>query len=254
MIHSSAASSDGAAICLGDGVGWLAVYDVAALRAEPLSPPLHEARLRAGIAGAALTDDGGRLLTMCASGPVEVRDARAEGLPPLRALAFHGPQNASGMCLLHYAGDLVVAVGGGTESIGPGGESKRARVWRVSADGEEEVATLELTAFASAATVCGDGGQVAVGGADGAVRLFDGEGWAQSAELAEPSDGTLVQSLAYTPDGWRLVVGRRSQAFVVYDVRSSARGRRSSASRRRLATSAGWWPSPPPAMRRPWVA
>jgi hypothetical protein len=95
-------------------------------------------------------------------------------------------------------------------------------VWRVSPDGEEEAATLELPAFASAAAIRGDGSQVVVGGADGVVRLFGGEGWAQSGELAEPGDGTMVMSVAYTPDGGRLVVGRRSGAFVVYDVSSGA--------------------------------
>jgi hypothetical protein len=74
-LASSAASPDSAALCLGDGLGWLAVYDVAALRAEPLSPPRHEARLGAGIAGVAFSDNGARLLTMCVSGSVEVRDA-----------------------------------------------------------------------------------------------------------------------------------------------------------------------------------
>ena len=82
-LMSSAASPDGAALCIGDGNGWLALYDVAALRAEPLSPPRHETQLGVMIAGVAFSDDGARLLTMCVSGPVEVRDARAEGLPLL---------------------------------------------------------------------------------------------------------------------------------------------------------------------------
>jgi hypothetical protein len=98
VLGSSAASPDGAALCLGDTAGWLAVFDVAALRAEPLSAPRHEARLGAGIAGVAFSDDGARLLTMCASGPVEVRDAWAEGLPPLRARVFRGPQRFNGSC------------------------------------------------------------------------------------------------------------------------------------------------------------
>jgi WD40 repeat protein len=123
---------------------------------------------------------------------------------------------------LRCAGGVAVAVGGGTQGIAPGAESKRARVWRLSADGEEEAATLELTAFASATAVRGDDGQVAVGGVDGAVRLFGGEDWAQSAELAEPGDGTIVQTLAYTPDGRRLVAGRWSGVFVVYDVGAGA--------------------------------
>jgi WD40 repeat protein len=221
-IASSAASPDGAALCLGDRTGWLAVYDVAVLRAEPLSPPRHEAELRAGIADVAFSDDGGRLFTMCVSGPVAVRDARAEGLPLLHALAFHGPLYYGNPCVLRCVGGLAVAVGGGCHNIAPGAESRRVRVWRLSADGGEEAATLELRAFASAAAVRGDGGQVAVGGADGAVRLFESEGWAQSAELAEPSDDTVVASLAYTPDGRCLVVGRMSGAFVVYDVGSGA--------------------------------
>ena len=107
-----------------------------------------------------------------------------------------------------------MAVGGGTYNIAPGANSRRARVWRLSADGEEEAATLKLIAFASAAAraaVRGDGGQVAVGGADGAVRRFpEGEGWTHSTELAEPGDGTIVASLAYTPDGRRLIARRQS--------------------------------------------
>jgi hypothetical protein len=221
-ITSAAVSPDSVALCLGDNVGWLAVYDVVKLRAEPLSPPRHEARLGAAIAGVAFSDDGGRLLMICISGPVEVRDARAEGLSLLRTLAFRGPQSPGGTCILRCAGGLAVAVGGGIADIAPDAESRRAGVWRLSANGEEAAATLELTAFATAAAVRGDGGQVAIGGTDGAVRLFGGEGWAQSAELAKPGDGTRVRSLAYTPDGWRLVVGRMSGTFVVYDVGSGA--------------------------------
>jgi WD40 repeat protein len=220
-LNSSAASPDGTVLCLGDSASWLAVFDVATLCAEPLSRPRHEAQLGAQIAGVAFSDDGARLLTMCVSGPVEVRDARAEGLPLLRALAFRGPKVA-GKCTLHCAGGLAVAVGGGSFYIAPGAESRRVRIWRLSTDGEEEEATLELTAFASATAVRGDGGQVAVGGADGAVWLFGGEGWAQSAELAEPGDGSVVTSLAYTPNGRQLVVGRLSGAYMVYDVGSAA--------------------------------
>jgi WD40 repeat protein len=224
-ISSSAASPDGAALCLADGDGWVAMYDLAALRAEPLSPPRYEAQLGAGIAGVAFSDDGARLLTMCAFGPVEVRDARAEGLPPLRVLAFRGPLSHLGTCFLRCAGGVAVAVGGGienTSNIAPGAESKQARVWRLSVDAEEVAATLELTAFASAAAVRGDGGQIAVGGVDGAVRLFGNDGWTQSGELTEPGDGTIVRSMAYAPDWRRLVVGRSSGAFVVYDVDSGA--------------------------------
>jgi WD40 repeat protein len=223
VIQSSAASPDGAALCLGDTSGWLTVYGVATLRAEPLSAPRHEARLGVGIAGVAFSDDSTRLLTMCYSGPVEVRDARAEGLPPLRTLAFRGPQSVMGSCLLRSAGGVAVAVGGGVFNIAPGVESRRARVWLLDADDAEvEAATLELPTSASAAAVRRDGGKIAVGGADGAVRLFGGEDWAQRGELMEPGDVTMVLSLAYTPDGRQLATGRRSDTFVVYDVGSGA--------------------------------
>ncbi len=102
-LASSTTSPDGAALCLGGGAGWLAVYDVTTLRAEPLSPPRHEAQLGAGTAGVAFSDDGARLFTMCVSGPVEVRDARAEGLRLLRELAFRGPKNTAGSCFLRCA-------------------------------------------------------------------------------------------------------------------------------------------------------
>jgi hypothetical protein len=250
ILLSSAATPEGAALCLGDGAGWLAVYDIAALRAKPLSPPRHNAQLGTMIAGVAFSDDGARLLTMCASGSVEVRDARAEGLPPLRALVFRGPQIGNGSCLLRCTANLVVAVGGGVDNNAPGAESRRARVWRLDADGEEEVATLELPAFTSAVAVRGDGGQVAVGGADGAVRLFGGEGWAQGAELAEPAESMLVASLAYTPTGGGWSSGGREPSWCT----TSARGRRSATSRRWLATKALWRPSPPPAMWWPWAA
>jgi hypothetical protein len=141
-VQASAASPDSAALCLGDGAGWLAVFDVATLRAEPLSPARREARLGAAIAAVAFSDDGARLLTMCVSGPVEVRDAWAEGLPPLRTLVFRGPQFFNGSCLLRCAGGLAVAVGGGVDNIAPGVESRCARVWRLSPDGEEEVANF----------------------------------------------------------------------------------------------------------------
>jgi WD40 repeat protein len=234
-VVSSAASRDGEALCGGTGNGWVAVFDVTALMAEPLSPPRHEAQLGTGIAGVAFSDDGARLLTMYAAGAVEVRDADAEGLALLRTLAFCGPYNAQGSCFLHCAGGLAVAVGGGLFEFARGAQSRRARVWHLSPDGEDELATLELTAFASAAAVRGDGGEIAVGGADGVVRLFGGEGWAQSAELAEPGDSTVVRSLAYTPDGRQLVVGRQSDAFVVYDV-----GSRASVGRFVESTSEGW--------------
>jgi hypothetical protein len=45
-LSSSVASPDGAALCLGNSSGWLAVFDVAVLRAEPLSLPRHEAQHR----------------------------------------------------------------------------------------------------------------------------------------------------------------------------------------------------------------
>jgi WD40 repeat protein len=220
-MQSITVSRDCAVLCLGDNGGWLAVFDAARLRAEPRSPPRQEARLGAGIAGVAFSDDGARLLTMCIFGPVEVRDVWGEGLPLLRKLAFRGPQHSSGP-VLFCAGDLAVAVGGGSYSIVPGAESRRARVWQLGVADEKEAATLELTAFTSAAAVRSDGGQVAVGGADGAVRLFEGEDWEQSAELAELDDDTIVGTLAYTPNGLRLVVGRRSGTFVVYDVGSGA--------------------------------
>jgi WD40 repeat protein len=92
----------------------------------------------------------------------------------------------------------------------------------VGSGGEEEVATLEIAAFTTAAKVRGDGGEIAVGGADGTVRLFGSEGWALRGELAEPDDRSFVGSLAYTPDLKRLIVGRWSGAFVVYDVSSGA--------------------------------
>jgi hypothetical protein len=118
-------------------------------------------------------------------------------------------------------------VGGGIIDIAPGVKSKLARVWRLGVDGnQEETTTLELTAVASAAAVHGDGGQVGVGGADGVVRLFGGEDWAPSGELAEVDDGTTVLSLAYTPNGDQIVAGRRSGVFVVYHISSRVAIRR----------------------------
>jgi WD40 repeat protein len=222
-INSSAASLDGRWLCLGDRGGWLAVFDVAVLRAEPLSLPRHEVQLRVGIAGVAFNDEhGARLLTMCVSGPVEVRDARCEGLPVVHTLAFRGPQGPQGIYLLGCAGGLAVAVGGGFEDVALGAESKRARLWQVGPGAEEEKATLELTTFASAAVIRSDGGQVAIGGHDGAVRLFGGEDWEPHGELAEPGDDSIVMALAYVPDGLRLIAGRWSGIFVVYDVHSGA--------------------------------
>jgi hypothetical protein len=48
----------------------------------------------------------------CVSGPLEVRDARGEGLPLLRTLDFRGPGSTLGSCQLCCAGGLAVAVGG----------------------------------------------------------------------------------------------------------------------------------------------
>jgi WD40 repeat protein len=222
-IGTSAGSPDGEALCIGDTAGWLCLFDVAALRVEPLSPPRSEVQLATGVAGAAFSDDGARLLTMCMQAEaVEVRDARSAELLVLRTLAFNTPHTSLGSNLLHCAAGLVVAVGGGTLDIREDLDSKRARVWRLDTDGEEEVATLQLTAFASAAAMRVDGSQVAVGGADGVVRLFASDGWTLGAELAEPGDTSHVRSLAYAPDRQRLVVGRKSGTFVVYDVSSLA--------------------------------
>jgi WD40 repeat protein len=227
-MNAFVSSCDGAALCFGDDSGWLGIYDVSTLRVAPLSPPRHKAELRVGIVSAAFSNDGARLLTMCAFRDVEVRDARSAGLPLLRTLAFQGPGNGHGHDgFLHCAGDLAVAVSGGypDNTAELGADNRRARLWLLHASGEEEVATIEIPAFASAAAVRGDGGQIAVGGTDGAVRLFESDGWAQSAELAEPGDAARVTTLAYTPDGRRLVVGRAVQAmgdFVVYDVGSGA--------------------------------
>jgi WD40 repeat protein len=232
MLTLSAGSGDGTALCLGDTAGWLAVFDFAAWRAEPaLSPPQQETQLGAARAAAAFSDDGRRLLTICVSGPLEVRDARGEGLPLLRTLDFCGPETTLGSCQLRSAGGLVAAVGGDGLARRLDADSKRARVWLLDAGGDEEVeeATLELPDLVSAVAVRGGGRQIAIGAADGAVRLFDsplnefgGEGWALRGELAEPNDSTMVMSLAYTIDGRRLVAGRRSGAFVVYDVGARA--------------------------------
>jgi hypothetical protein len=59
---------------VGDTGGWLVVYGLAALRAELLSPPRHEVKLGTRIAGLTFSDASTRLLTMCISGAVEVRD------------------------------------------------------------------------------------------------------------------------------------------------------------------------------------
>jgi hypothetical protein len=67
---SSAISRDGAALCLGRNTGSLAVYDVATLRAEPLSSPRQEAQLAAGIAGIA-RGSAGRGVTVFLCGPPE---------------------------------------------------------------------------------------------------------------------------------------------------------------------------------------
>jgi WD40 repeat protein len=216
---------DGSAICLCDGAGWVGIFDIATLRAEPLSPPRHEGVCSGDITGIAFSDDGTRILRMSQSAlVVEVRDARCEGLPLLRTLPFSGPQLGYGTSKLECAGGLAVAVGGGVTSVGstPHAESKCARVWRLDAGSETVVATLKLTVYASTAAVRGDGGEVAVGGTDGVVGLFVAEGWTQRTELKEPSDRSAVWSLAYTPTGRLLIVGRHSGIFVSYDLFSGA--------------------------------
>ena len=112
VYNSDGGSRDGTALCLGDTAGWLAVFDFAAWRTEPLSPPQQETQIGAAIAAVAFSDDDGRLLTICVSGPLEVRDARGEGLPLLRTLDFRGPGSTLGSCQLCCAGGLAVAVGG----------------------------------------------------------------------------------------------------------------------------------------------
>jgi hypothetical protein len=62
-----AVSPDGAAFCLSDTSHLLSVFDIAVLRVNPLSPSQCEAQLDAFMMGAAFSDDGARLLTMCAS-------------------------------------------------------------------------------------------------------------------------------------------------------------------------------------------
>ena len=141
------------------------------------------------IMAVAFNDDGAHLLTMCISGPVELRDARAEGLLLLRTLqAFHGPADYDGDYYLCCAGGLAVAVGGGVSAtrgvtdVTPSIEERRARVWAVGGvDGREEEVTLELPVIASACAVRSDGSQIAIGGADGVVRLFGGEDFVLSA-------------------------------------------------------------------------
>ena len=111
-----AVSPDGAALCLSDTSHLLSVFDIAVLRVNPLSPSQCEAQLDAFMMGATFSDDGARLLTMCASARVEVRDARSEGLPVLRTLDLHGPVFDHGykeyiQSRLCCTGDLAVAFG-----------------------------------------------------------------------------------------------------------------------------------------------
>eukprot|EP01045_Picozoa_sp_COSAG04_P017200 COSAG04_NODE_1504_length_6508_cov_8.377126_1_plen_746_part_10 len=221
-------SRDGSLICIGAVSGWVGLFDVARLLAseEPLREG-PERECQAGdtaVYGLELSPDNSRLFTMCRGGAVEMRDARSEGLAVLATLSFEANEG-SGTRRLACSETLAVAAGGAFMGRPSDTRSRRARVWRLDDLEAAEPMTLEFSSDANAVALRpGCEGELAVGTSDGAVRIFascldqsGGDG-----RVLAVGDGTAVNSLAYSPDGSLLLVGRLSGMWTLYEVETAS--------------------------------
>eukprot|EP01045_Picozoa_sp_COSAG04_P018273 COSAG04_NODE_1679_length_5962_cov_30.016886_3_plen_808_part_01 len=230
-ITQGAISRDGSVLCVGDVTGWVGLFDVAARRRllaaeEPLREgPERECQAGASaVIGLELSPDGARLFTMCRGGAVEMRDARSEGLPVLATLSFEANEG-TGTRRLACSEALVVAAGGALLGRPSDARSRRARVWRLDDLEQAEPVTLEFGSDANAVALRPDcEGGLAVGTGDGAVRIFasclDPAG--DGGRVVDVADGSPVESLAYSPDGMLLLVGRYSGAWTLYHVETAS--------------------------------
>eukprot|EP01045_Picozoa_sp_COSAG04_P020024 COSAG04_NODE_2005_length_5020_cov_4.475310_3_plen_797_part_01 len=230
-VMAGAASRDGALICVGDQSGWVGLFDVARLLAS--AEPLREGPQRecqagtSAVIGLQLSPDGSRLFTMCrGASAVEMRDARSDyGLPVLATLSFE-VNEGHGLRRLACSETLVVAAGGAIEGRPSDARSRRARVWRLdNLEGAEPV-TLEFGSDANAVALRpGCEGELAVGTGDGAVRIFAScllDPADNGGRVVDAADGAHVTSLAYSPDGALLLVGRLSGWWTLYDVEAAS--------------------------------
>eukprot|EP01045_Picozoa_sp_COSAG04_P020941 COSAG04_NODE_2203_length_4541_cov_34.440117_1_plen_799_part_10 len=217
-------SRDGALLCVGDVTGWVGLFDVARLLAaeEPLREgPERECQAGASaVVGLELSPDSARLFTMCRGGAVEMRDARSEGLPVLATLSFEANEGM-GMNRLACSETLVVAAGGALMGRPSNAHSRRARVWRLDDLEQAEPVTLEFGSDANAVALrpsCE--GELAVGTGDGAVRIFASrlDPADDGGRVVDVADGSPVESLAYSPDGMLLLVGRYTGLWTLYEV------------------------------------
>eukprot|EP01045_Picozoa_sp_COSAG04_P020911 COSAG04_NODE_2195_length_4554_cov_8.892480_3_plen_755_part_01 len=230
MILAGAASRDGALLCVGDGSGWVGLFDVARLlaSAEPLREgPERECQAGASpVSGLEFSPDGSRLFTMCrGAAAVEMRDARSDGLPVLATLSFEANEG-HGTRRLACSETLVVAAGGAYMGRPSDARSRRARVWRLDDLEGAEPVTLDFGSDANAVALRpGSETELAVGTGDGAVRIFalcvgksDEEGRA-----IDVGDISPVMSLAYSPGKCKLlIVGRLSGTWTLYDVETAS--------------------------------
>eukprot|EP01045_Picozoa_sp_COSAG04_P023366 COSAG04_NODE_2766_length_3618_cov_79.735152_3_plen_746_part_01 len=221
-------SRDGSVICVGEVTGWVGLFDVARLLAS--EAPLREGPERecqagdTAVYGLEISPDNSRLFTMCRGGAVEMRDARSDDLAVLATLSFEANEG-SGTRRLACSETLVVAAGGAYMGRPSDARSRRARVWRLDDLEGAEPMTLEFSSDANAVALRPGGeAELAVGTSDGAARIFAScldESRGDGCVLAV-GDGTPVNSLAYSPDGSLLLVGRLSGMWTLYDVETAS--------------------------------
>eukprot|EP01045_Picozoa_sp_COSAG04_P018271 COSAG04_NODE_1679_length_5962_cov_30.016886_1_plen_754_part_10 len=230
VVAAGLASRDGSVFALGDYSGWVGLFDVARLLAseEPLREgPERECQAGASaVVGLEFSPDSSRLFVMCRGGiAVEMRDARTGGLPVLATLSFEANEGL-GTRRLACSETLIVAAGGALMGRPSDARSRRARVWGLDDLEGAEPVTLEFGSDANAVALRpGCEGELAVGTGDGAVRIFSSclGAAAGAGRVVDVGDGSAVTSLAYSPDGRLLLVGRYSSgAWTLYHVETAS--------------------------------
>ena len=86
-----------------------------------------------------------------------------------------------------------------------GGASRDVQVWRPGASGPRELRGSGPARDIQALAFSPDGGRLAVGYADAAVKIFDVEGEGRAIELR--GHGGSIQAIAFSPDGTRVITG-----------------------------------------------
>jgi WD40 repeat protein/serine/threonine protein kinase len=197
---------DGGQVITVDTKGVVMVWDVAARRAAATFP----ADIRAAGYRGAFSRDRGLLAIGCEDGTVTV--VRTRPLEGVRTLEAHTGE-ISGL-----------AFGAGDGRLATAGDDLIVKVWDLGT-GQAALALDDIiTRRANSLAFSPDGDRLAVGSADGAVRILDGTplagpGEAGQALTLEGHEHAVV-GLAYSPDGRRVVSASRDGTAKVWDAHS----------------------------------